>query len=101
MALRTERFMGEGLPIPPVDDQAAIASYLDTETMRIDGLIDEKQRLLDYLQGMRSAIVVAAMLNDTDGDQLVSRSDAPWMGRLPADWKRMTLTRISKERALH
>lgn len=79
---------------PPRSEQTGIASYLDAETARIDGLIEEKTRLLEYLKGMRSAIIVAAMLNGAKGDQLISYPNAPWMGRLPADWMQMTLTRV-------
>jgi type I restriction enzyme S subunit len=40
------------VPIPtrPVDEQRAIADFLDTETARIDALITKKHRLIDLLE---------------------------------------------------
>lgn len=82
------------VPQPPIEEQVAIAFYLDAETARIDGLIEEKTKLLKCLQGMRSAIIVAAMLHGGTDDNLTGYRDAPWMGRIPSHWKRMTLTRV-------
>lgn len=42
-------YLAERCFLPPLDEQFAIASYLDAETGRIDGLIEEKRRLLDLL----------------------------------------------------
>ena len=38
------------IPIPPVDEQRAIADYLDAETARIDALVAKKQRLVHLLE---------------------------------------------------
>ena len=42
----------EGLPIPvpPLATQRAIADYLDTETARIDALIEKKRRMVELLE---------------------------------------------------
>lgn len=46
---------------PPLDEQLAIASYLDAETARIDGLIEEKQKLRNLLVEMRVATITDAV----------------------------------------
>ena len=38
------------VPIPPISEQRAAASYLDTETARIDSLISTKRHLLKLLE---------------------------------------------------
>jgi type I restriction enzyme S subunit len=45
------------LPVPPLDEQRAIANYLDRETVRIDTLIEEQQRLIAMLRERRQAII--------------------------------------------
>ena len=45
------------LPVPPLDEQRAIANYLDRETARIDMLIDEQQRLIEMLRERRWSVV--------------------------------------------
>ncbi len=50
------------IPCPPIREQLAIASYLDAETARIDGLIDEKQRLLTLLAEAELSAIERATL---------------------------------------
>ena len=40
--------------LPPIEEQRAIADYLDRETARIDTLIEEQQRLIEMLRERRS-----------------------------------------------
>lgn len=51
------------IPLPPLDEQRAIADYLDRETARIDTLIEEQQRLIDLLRERRVAVVQNAIWN--------------------------------------
>ncbi|MEU0962646.1 hypothetical protein ACIBSS_33645 [Micromonospora aurantiaca] len=46
--------------LPEIDEQQAIADYLDRETARIDTLIDEQQRLIEMLRERRAAVLSAA-----------------------------------------
>lgn len=43
--------------VPPVNEQRAIANYLDRETARIDTLIEEQQRLVEILRERRACVV--------------------------------------------
>jgi type I restriction enzyme S subunit len=45
------------IPVPPLEEQRAIAGYLDRETARIDTLIEEQQRLIEMLRERRWAVV--------------------------------------------
>lgn len=49
------------IPVPPLNEQRAIADYLDRETARIDTLIEEQQRLIEMLRERRAAVVDAAL----------------------------------------
>lgn len=46
------------LPFPPREQQTAIARFLDSETMRIDGLIEKKTLFIDLLKEKRAADIV-------------------------------------------
>lgn len=43
--------------VPPIDEQRAIADYLDRETARIDTFIEEQRRLIETLRERRVAAV--------------------------------------------
>ncbi|MCD4532500.1 restriction endonuclease subunit S [Nocardioides sp. cx-169] len=45
--------------LPPLEAQCAIAEYLDRETIRIDTLIEEQERLVDLLRERRTAVLSA------------------------------------------
>ncbi|GAB3244297.1 restriction endonuclease subunit S [Nocardioides dilutus] len=50
--------------VPPLEEQRAIAHYLDRETARIDRLILEQQRLIEMLRERRQDLIRAAVLGD-------------------------------------
>ncbi|MEU6190261.1 hypothetical protein [Nocardia sp. NPDC047038] len=47
--------------LPSIEEQRAIADYLDRETVRIDTLIREQQRLIEMLRERRRAVVEEAV----------------------------------------
>jgi type I restriction enzyme, S subunit len=49
--------------IPPIDEQQAIALFLDNETLRIDTLIRKKERQIELLEEKRSALIHDAIQN--------------------------------------
>jgi type I restriction enzyme, S subunit len=53
------------IPVPPLDEQRAIAGYLDRETARIDTLIEEQQRLVEILRERRADLISHAVLDAT------------------------------------
>jgi type I restriction enzyme S subunit len=57
-----EVFLRMPVPVPPVEEQQAIADYLDRETARIDTLIREQQRLIEMLRERRQDLIRAAVL---------------------------------------
>ncbi|MEU4100953.1 restriction endonuclease subunit S [Streptomyces tanashiensis] len=60
LRLYPDVFLSMAVPVPPLEEQRAIADYLDHETARIDTLIDEQQRLIEMLRERRQAIIDGA-----------------------------------------
>ncbi|MGW4966606.1 restriction endonuclease subunit S, partial [Nonomuraea sp. NPDC004186] len=58
--------------LPQLPEQHAIADYLDRETVRIDTLIEEQQRLVEMLRERREAVIGAAFL-DAQAQQPLKR----------------------------
>ncbi len=73
-------------PIPPLDEQRAIATYLDRETERIDTLIEKKERLIDLLEEKRTALISRVVTKGLDADVEMQDSGVEWLGEIPADW---------------
>lgn len=75
--------------------QAAIASYLDVETARIDGLIEEKQRLACMLVELRGGVIRERTTGAYLKGDRVSTGDV-FMPQLPAGWDLVALGRYSR-----
>lgn len=54
------------LLLPPFDEQQAIADYLDTETAKIDDLIDHTHDEITLLKELRAATIADAVLGRVD-----------------------------------
>ena len=54
------------IPIPPVNEQDAIALFIEGETARFDTLTAEAQRAIDLLQERRTALISAAVTGKID-----------------------------------
>lgn len=74
------------LRIPPIAEQTAIASFLDSETGEIDGLIDNKTRFIALLKEKRAAVIDHAITKGMDRNVEMKPSGAEWLGDIPAHW---------------
>lgn len=82
------------LALPPLDEQRAIADFLDRETARIDTLIEEQQRLIEMLRERRKAVVEQAVFGGLEGAQ--SRDNVePWLPPTPCHWRVVQLGLVS------
>ncbi|ROR89995.1 restriction endonuclease subunit S [Nocardioides aurantiacus] len=52
--------------LPPRDEQVGIASYLDEQTAKIDGLISEAEGMVAVAKERRSALIAAAVTGQID-----------------------------------
>lgn len=74
-------------PMPPVDEQLAIASFLDRETSRIDALISKKQRQIELLLEKRAALISHAVTKGLDPNVKMKDSGIEWLGEIPEHWQ--------------
>lgn len=64
--LNQQRINDAFMPVPPPDEQQAIADYLDTETAKIDALIAHANDDIVLLKELRSATIADAVLGRID-----------------------------------
>jgi type I restriction enzyme S subunit len=75
------------IPVPPLNQQRAIADHLDRETRRIDDLIAAKQQWVEKLVEKRIAVTHEAITRGLDRTVRLRESNHPWLGRIPAHWR--------------
>lgn len=86
------------LPFPPLDEQRAIADYLDRETARLDSLVAAKERVLGLLAEKRRALITRAVTRGLDPRAPLRDSGIPWLGEVPAHWETERTRWLFKER---
>ncbi|PKN72800.1 MAG: restriction endonuclease subunit S [Candidatus Cloacimonetes bacterium HGW-Cloacimonetes-3] len=80
--------IGEALiTIPPIQEQKAIAAFLDRETARIDALIQKKERLIELLKEKRIALITYAVTKGLDPKVKMKDSGIEWLGDVPEHWE--------------
>lgn len=75
------------VPLPPTDEQRAIADYLDRETAQIDALVAKQEEFIRLLRERRSGIIAASVAGLDIGDDRAD-SGASWLGVPPQGWVR-------------
>lgn len=73
-------------PVPPVEEQSAIADFLDRETARIDALIEKKQRQIELLHERRAALISHAVTKGISPNVKTKDSGVDWLGDVPVHW---------------
>jgi type I restriction enzyme S subunit len=79
--------------VPPMDEQAHIAAFLDRETAKIDALVEEQKRLIELLKEKRQAVISQAVTKGLDPSVPMKDSGVEWLGEVPAHWNVMVLKR--------
>ena len=91
------------IPLPPLDEQRAIAAFLDRETKRIDALVAKKRLLIERLEEYRTALITrtvtrglppeAARAAGLDPAPFLKPSGVEWLGEVPEHWEVKALRR--------
>ena len=94
-------------PMPPLDEQSAIADFLDAKAARIDTLVAKKRDLIEKLKEKRAAIISRTVTSGLPAEAACAAglnphprlkpSGVEWLGELPEHWETRRLRNISDE----
>ena len=92
-----ERYSRMPIPLPPLDEQRAIAAFLNPETERIDALVEKKRLLIERLEEYRTALITrtvtrglppeAARAAGLNPSLRLKPSGVEWLGDVPEHWE--------------
>ncbi len=79
-------------PIPPPEEQAAIARYLTHKDALIQRFLKGKQRMLDLLKQLRKSTIHYAVIHGLDPKNTPMKpSGIQWIDEIPAHWQTIPL----------
>jgi type I restriction enzyme S subunit len=82
--------------LPPIEEQRAIADFLDEKTAAIDDLIADKLRMVELLAEERRRTIGSLVWEGLNpAAPMVGREDT-WLGRVPAHWSVMPIKRLAR-----
>ena len=87
------RLQVQTIPVPPPDEQAAIARFLDHADDQIQRYIASKERLIALLEEERQAIIHQAVTRGLDPNVKLKPSGVEWLGDVPKHWQLTTVKR--------
>jgi type I restriction enzyme S subunit len=82
-----EKYANMLVPVPPNEEQVAIANFLDRETARLDELMASKERLLNLLSEKRRVLIARIVTRGLNPDAPLRESSISWLGQIPAHWE--------------
>lgn len=82
--------------LPPLPEQAAIVSYLDTKTAQIDRKIDLlNQKTIQYTQ-LKKSLINETVTRGLNKSALMKDSGVLWIGQVPEHWRVTAVTNITE-----
>ena len=82
--------------IPSLSEQKLIASYLDSQTSKIDEAIAQQQKMIDLLNERKQIIINNAVTKGLDSNVPMKDSGVDWIGMIPEHWKVKKLKHTAK-----
>jgi len=81
---------------PPLEEQRAIADFLDRETAKIDMLIVKQEQLITTLGERRKALISKQISQGSNSAEGLVDSGNPQIGKFPRQWKAKRLRHFAR-----
>ena len=89
------------LAVPPLDEQSAIATYLDTATAKIDAAIAQQQKMIDLLNERKQIIINRAVTKGLNPNAKMKDSGVEWIGEVLEEWEVRRLKHLVKANLMY
>jgi len=92
--LSKERMKRIPLAIPPLNEQTAIAQFLDDKTTKIDDAIAIKEKQINLLKERKQILIHKAVTQGLNPNVKLKDSGVEWIGEIPGHWDIVPVRRI-------
>ena len=80
--------------IPPLDEQAKIADYLDNGCASLDVILNKTRSSIKEYKKLKQAVITQAVTKGVRGEREMKDSGIEWIGKIPKEWKKNKILRI-------
>lgn len=85
--IQYEDFSLMKLPLPTIQEQQSIATYLDQKCGEIDELITLQEEMITKLQSYKQSVITEAVTKGLDKNVPLKDSGIEWIGEIPEHWE--------------
>ena len=86
LRLYTDKFFNIKTVIPSLEEQTAIAKFLDYKVAKIDRFIRKKKQIIKLLNEQKAGIINHAVTKGLDPIATMKDSGIEWLGEIPEHW---------------
>lgn len=76
-------------PVPPIDEQKRISSFLSEKETKVDSLIANEQAQIEKLKAYKQSLITEVVTRGLDPSAPMKDSGIEWLGTIPAHWKKI------------
>ncbi len=87
LTLSYNELKNQFIPRPSIEEQEAIANYLDAATSKIDEAIGQQQKMIDLLNERKQIIINNAVTKGLGPNVPMKDSGVEWIGKIPEHWE--------------
>ena len=73
-------------PIPPLEEQAKIADYLDNGCASLDAMLSKTRSSIEEYKKLKQAVITQAVTKGVRGEREMKKCNIGWVKELPSDW---------------
>jgi type I restriction enzyme S subunit len=95
LRLYSDRLFAMNVVFPPVEEQTAIADFLDSHAVLLTKFIRTKRRQIELLNEQKAAVTLSVITRGRAGNTLAD-SGVQWLGNIPSHWEVRRLKYITR-----
>ena len=82
------------LPLPPLEEQKLISSFLDSKCSKIDKAIEYTKISIEEYKKLKQSIITEAVTKGLNPNVEFKDSGIKWIGEIPSHWNASSLKRV-------
>lgn len=83
------------LPVPPMDEQDAIVSYIEAHVRNVNEAISRSKAIIEKLIEYRKSVITQAVTKGISHSVSFVDSGTKWIGQIPSHWMVIDLKRVA------
>lgn len=92
--IQYEDFSVMKLPLPTLQEQQSIATYLDQKCGEIDELIALQEEMITKLQSYKQSVITETVTKGLDKNAPLKDSGIEWIGEIPEHWSLVSIGKL-------